>query len=329
MCSHLSGRSIKCKVNSKRTRQWLGAFLFLGFVSACTTPRQTLELSHNPPAIQPRQELSDTPFFPQTEYHCGPAALASVMQYRDIVILPEQIAPMIYTPGLKGALQVEVVAATRRFDLLPVVLDGKFDSLLREVEAGNPVLVLQNLGLDAYPFWHYAVVVGYDLDAQTIVLRSGTHKRLERPFDNFERTWARAGNWALVIVKPQQIPITANVEDYLSTVLAIEQAGRSKPANAAYASASRRWPDNLLALTGLGNTTYALSDYAAAERVYRQALVLAPQSHQIWNNLAYALAQQGKAEESMQAVQRALQLSPDNANYQQSVEELQQLLRFE
>ncbi len=307
----------------------MGAFLLLSLVSACTTPRQTLELRNNPPAIQPRQELTHTPFFPQTEYHCGPAALASVIQYRDIAVSPEQITPMIYTPGLKGALQVEVIAATRRFDLLPVVLDGRLDSLLREVEAGNPVLVLQNLGLDAYPFWHYAVAVGYDLEAQTIVLRSGTHKRLERPFDNFERTWARAGHWALVIVKPQQIPITADAERYLSTALEVEQTGQIESANSAYASASQRWPDNLLALTGLGNTAYALNDYVAAERVYRQALVLSPQSHQIWNNLAYALARQSKAEESMQAVWQAMLLSPHNANYRESAEELKHLLGVE
>ncbi|MCP3687116.1 MAG: PA2778 family cysteine peptidase, partial [Gammaproteobacteria bacterium] len=227
-------------------------------------------------------------------------------------------------PGLEGSLQAEIVAATRRFDLLPVVHNGRLDSLLHEIEAGNPVLVLQNLGLDTYPFWHYAVVVGYDLAAQTIVLRSGTHKRLERPFGNFERSWARAGNWALVIVRPQQIPATADAEHYLSAALALEQAGRNKPANAAYASASRRWPDNLLALTGLGNTEYALHDYASAEQVYRQALELSPQSHQVWNNLAYALAQQGKTDEAMQAVHEALLLSPGSKNYRDSAAELKQ-----
>ncbi|MCP4235716.1 MAG: PA2778 family cysteine peptidase, partial [Aestuariibacter sp.] len=240
-----------------RTWRLSGALLLLGLVSACTTPRQTLELRNNPPAIQARHELIDTAFFPQTENHCGPAALASVIRYRDIDVSPEQISPMVYTPGLEGSLQAEIVAATRRFDLLPVVHNGRLDSLLHEIEAGNPVLVLQNLGFDTYPFWHYAVVVGYDLATQTIVLRSGRYKRLERPFDNFERSWARAENWALVIVRPQQIPATADAEHYLSAALALEQAGRNKPANAAYASASRRWPDNLLALTGLGNTEYA------------------------------------------------------------------------
>jgi hypothetical protein len=36
---------------------------------------------------------------------------------------------------------------------------------LREVAAGNPVLVLQNLSFAWAPVWHYAVVMGYDADA--------------------------------------------------------------------------------------------------------------------------------------------------------------------
>jgi hypothetical protein len=171
MCSRLFDPQIKTHLDLKRARHWLGAFLLLGMISACSTPQQTLGIRNNPPNITPVRELVNTPFFPQTEYHCGPAALATVIQFNEISTTPEQILPLVYTPGLQGALQIEVVAAARRFNLLPVKLDGKLESLLREIDAGNPVLVLQNLGLESIPFWHYAVVVGYDLDNQSIVLR--------------------------------------------------------------------------------------------------------------------------------------------------------------
>ncbi len=164
MYSRLFARPIKTNSNKQRALHWLSAFFFLLAVSGCASiPQQTFELGQNPPDIRPQHELTQTPFFPQIEYHCGPAALATVVQFREQSALPEDIVPMIYIPGLKGALQIEMVAATRRFGLLPVALDGKLKSLLREVEAGNPVLVLQNLELDSYSFWHYAVVVGYDL----------------------------------------------------------------------------------------------------------------------------------------------------------------------
>ena len=316
----------KITLIAKSTRHWLGAFLFLGLLSACSTPQQTLELRTNPPDIKPRHELTPSAFFPQTEHHCGPAALATVVDYLGVNATPEQIVPMIYTPGLQGSLQIEVVAATRRFDLLPVKLDGRLASLLREVEAGNPVLVLQNLGLDSYPFWHYAVVVGYDLEEQSIILRSGKEKRLLRPFSNFERTWKRSDHWGLVIVDPHHIPRTADERSYLETVLELEQTGRIQSANAAYATASRQWPDSVLALLGLGNTSFTLQNFELSEQAFQNAIELSPNSHQLWNNLAYAQAKLGNQADALAAINRALELSPENPDYLHSLQELKQIL---
>ena len=326
MYSRLSDLKIKSHPYPRRARKILGAFLLLGLIAACGTPKQTLEIRDNPPDISSLREIIETPFYPQTEYHCGPAALATVIQYQGISASPEEIDPLIYTPGLKGALQIEVVAATRQYDLLPVKLDGKLESLLREIDAGNPVLVLQNLGLDSIPFWHYAVVVGYDLDAQTLVLRSGTEKRLVRPFDNFERTWQRGDYWALVIVPPERIPVTASAEGYLKAVIELEQTGHVQAANLGYHSATKRWPKNVLALIGLGNSAYALNKFANSEQAYQQALGLSPENHQLWNNLAYAQAQLGKQDLSMASINKALELAPDNGNYRLSMIELKRLL---
>ncbi len=322
MYSRLFDLKIKSRPYLESAHRLLGAFLMLSLIAACSTPQQTLDIRNNPPDISSHRELIEAPFFPQTEYHCGPAALATVVQYHGISTNPEEIVPLIYTPGLKGALQIEVVAATRQFDLLPVKLDGKFDSLLREIDAGNPVLVLQNLGLDSIPFWHYAVVVGYDLDAQTLVLRSGTEKRLTRPFDNFERTWQRGDYWALVIVPPERIPVTVSAETYLQAVVELEQIGRVQAANLAFSSAIKKWPENVLAYTGLANSAFAMGNFLMAEQAYQQALALTPNSHQLWNNLAYAQAKLGRHNESLKSVNKALVLSPENPNYLDSLREL-------
>ena len=59
-----------------------------------------------------------------------------------------------------------MIAATRGYDRLAVVLDSSLDVVLREVSAGIPVLVLQNLGVASLPLWHYAVVVGFDSESR-------------------------------------------------------------------------------------------------------------------------------------------------------------------
>ena len=310
------------KFVNRRARSIACTLVFLAFLGGCATSPQTRSLLDNPPDVPPRVELTEVPFFPQQDYHCGPASLASIISYRGTAVEPEQIVPLIYVPDLKGSLQAEVIAATRQFELLPVQLDGTLESLLREIAAGNPVFVLQNLGLDLVPVWHYEVVVGYDFDQRIMIMRSGTRPRVSRSFALFEKTWRRAGHWALAIVPPDTIPRTASAGAYLEAVIGLEQVGQTSTAHRAYTTALRRWPESLLAHSGLGNSAYAMGEYAEAESAYRAALQIDPEKAGVWNNLAYALAQQGRHEASIEAINRALELDPGNQNFKASLHEL-------
>lgn len=306
----------------KRARLVACTLTLLVCLGGCATSPQTRLLLDSPPDIPPRVELTEVPFFPQLEYHCGPASLASIISYRGIPVEPDQIVKLIYVPELKGSLQAEVVAATRQFELLPVQLDGTLESLLREIAAGNPIFVLQNLGLDLVPVWHYEVVVGYDFDERIMIMRSGTKPRVYRSFALFEKTWQRAGHWALAIVPSNSIPQTASANAYLDAVVGLEQVGRIDTAFNGYDTALRRWPENLLAHIGRGNSAYAKGEYAVAQSAYRDALQIDPEKAEAWNNLAYALAQLGQHEASLDAINRALALDPDNQNFKDSLTEL-------
>ena len=306
----------------RRARRLACTFVFTLSLGACATSPQTRLLLENPPNIEAAVELTGVPFFPQQEYHCGPAALAGIVNYRGIATHPDDIAGMVYVPELKGSLQVEIVAATRQFGLLAVQLDGRIESLLRELQAGNPIFVLQNLAIEAYPIWHYEILIGYDMEQRHMILRSGVNRRITRSFALFEKTWQRADHWALAIVDPDSIPATASMEAYLAAVIDLEQVGQAERARQGYATALRRWPGNLLALGGLGNSAYAVGDYSAAESAYREALEVDPENAGLWNNLAYALAKLGRREASLAAIARALELAPDDAGYQDSQREL-------
>jgi tetratricopeptide (TPR) repeat protein len=310
------------KIDIRRAGRLACALFLLLILGGCASSPQTRLLLKEPPDIPPRVELDQVPFYPQLEYHCGPAALAGIMNYRGISVQPDQIAELVYVPELKGSLQVEVVAAARQFDLLPVQLDGRLESLLREVAAGNPVFVLQNLGLDVYPVWHYEILIGYDFESREMILRSGSRRRVGRSFKLFEKTWQRAGHWALALTPPDSIPASASAGNYLEAVIGMEQVGRTATAHAAYLTARRRWPDNWLTHSGVGNTAYALGEFASAEAAYRHALSLQPERAEVWNNLAYALKQQGRHEASMEAIRRALEIDPESQNLQDSLNEL-------
>ncbi len=168
-----------------------GALLLLAVLAGCATPQVAALLARVPGELPQRAELSSTPFFPQEAHQCGPAALATVLSHEGVQVTPETLSDYLYLPARAGSLQAEMLGSTRRNGFVAYPLSGRLDDVLREVSAGTPVVVFQNLAFSIFPLWHYAVVIGYDLPANELVLRSGVTRRLTMSLNVFERTWAR------------------------------------------------------------------------------------------------------------------------------------------
>jgi tetratricopeptide (TPR) repeat protein len=220
---------------------------------------------------------------------------------------PQKLVDMIYLPARKGALQPELLGATRRYGLVPYQIKPDLETILREVAHGNPVLVLQNMRLKVLPQWHYAVAVGYDLSKQEIVLRSGDYERYTQSFSRFERTWADGGYWGLTVLPPTMLPVTAEEQRYLTAVSALERVSPGA-AEQAYRTALNRWTQSLGAQMGLGNIAYARKDLPTAEAQYKNALEQHPDAADAWNNLAQILFEQGKKAEAVAAAEKAVGL---------------------
>jgi tetratricopeptide (TPR) repeat protein len=170
------------------------------------------------------------------------------------------------------------------------------------------VIVLQNLALDWYPVWHYAVAIGYDLRNQHITLRSGEERRLKMSLNTFEHTWRRGGYWAMLALPPRRLPASVAAVDYLSAVARLEKAGPLASARGAYERSLERWPDDLMALMGLGNTAYRGGDFEAAEQAFRRAALVHPRSAAAHNNLAHTLADLDRHEEALAEARLAVGL---------------------
>lgn len=260
-----------------------------------------------------RVELADVPFFPQDAFQCGPAALATVLNHAGAPVTPEALVPKVYLPERRGSLQAELMAATRSHERLPYILEPTTQDLLAQVAAGRPVLVLQNLGLDALPAWHFAVVAGYDAERNTLLLRSGTRERLEMDLRRFDRTWARAQRWAMVALMPGELPANADVERYMTAAAGLEATGRLEAAAEAYRAAQARWPRSAWPWLGLANVDYAGGRFVAAEVGYEAALERDPLNIVARNNLADLLATRGCIEAAHAHIVRAGELAAGTA----------------
>ncbi len=306
-----------------KSGQFLACLLCIHGCSTAYQSRQTW--TDTPDNLPPAVELSQTPFFPQTEHQCGPAALATVLQPHHVDVSPQTLSSQLYIPAREGSLQVEMAVTARRYGMLPYPLNPEFADLLAEIAAGHPVLVLQNLRFDWWPQWHYAVVIGYDMTSNELTLRSGTTKRWQTTFANFERTWKRADNWALVIVPAGEMPATASITAYLKTAYAFEQTGLDLQALDAYRAAAKTWPDDTSSWQALGNMAYKAGNYDEAVSALLKASSLGPDDIVAWNNLAYALHMKGCTEQALQSLQCAFRLSTDDENIRHSEQEIRDM----
>ncbi|MCH8958784.1 MAG: PA2778 family cysteine peptidase [Proteobacteria bacterium] len=254
-------------------------------------------------------EWQDTPFFPQEEYQCGPAALATLLSSSGRSVRPEELVARVYVPGKRGSFQSELLAATRSYERMPYVIPPEISALLAELADGRTVLVFQNLGARLLPVWHYAVVIGFSLEKDRIILRSGTSKRLEQSARRFLKTWKRGEYWGMVALAPGELPATGDISRYLKAVAAAESSGQLNLAISSYQAALDRWPDNSTALFGLGNSFFKSGNFSQAEQSYRKLLQTNPDHTATRNNLAQMLADQGRCREARQIIDEALSSS--------------------
>ena len=301
----------------------VGVFIFL--LAACSTPQTKALRTSTPEGLAVRAELSKVVFYPQEENQCGPASLAMVMQNEGLSIEPVQLKDQLYIPDKQGSLQVEMLATARRHGLLAYLLKPELHDVLAEIDAGNPVIVLQNLGLNWYPLWHYAVVIGYDLDKEEVILRSGLNQRLAMPFTTFEHTWARSKYWAMLALQPTRLPQTASPENTIQSIAALEHSSPGIDLWPAYETALQRWPNILVVQIAAGNNTYSLGNLNLAEQIFNKATRDHPDSAAAYNNLAQTLSDQNKHAAALQAIHRALEIGgPLTPIMQKTLSEIEQ-----
>jgi ABC-type bacteriocin/lantibiotic exporter with double-glycine peptidase domain len=262
--------------------------LSLFFLAGCATQTPQVERLLSATSQMPRAfEIPAVPYVAQSAGHCGPATLSMVASWAHHDVPLEQLIQQVYTPGMEGSLQTDMISAARRQGLMAVPLQG-FTNLLTEVSAGHPVIVFENLALSWMPQWHYAVVYGYDLDKQTVLMHSGPEKGKVWDIRKFERSWRLGDYWGLVVLPSSQLAATATELGLVKSAASLEQMGFLEQAEDAYETILNKWPQSLAALIGAGNIQYAKKDYRASEKYLLLATKFHPESAAARHNLEVA-----------------------------------------
>ncbi|MEM9787843.1 MAG: PA2778 family cysteine peptidase, partial [Pseudomonadota bacterium] len=263
--------------------RWAARLAVIGWLAACAPPFDPEQAVSVP--VPTRAQVSDVPLIQQEAFYCGPASIAMVMQWSGADVSQDDVAALAFSPGAGGTYLADMLGSSRRLGQLAVEI-GNFDQLLSEIDAGHPVIVFQNLGLGIAPVWHYGVVTGYDFVADEIYLNSGQLDQMVMPIATFQRTWTRGDNWGLVILPPDQLPVSVDQPDILSAGAALERVGQFGAAETLYETGAANWPNNWLWQFGLANARYGQRDLRGARSALIAARRIAPDIPEIRANLA-------------------------------------------
>jgi len=138
-------------------------------------------------------------FYPQTEYQCGPASLAAVLNYWGKSVSPEEIAEAIYLPRLKGSLNLDLWRYAADQGLDARIHQGSLQELEVELLQNRPVIAFLNLGYRFYPVGHFLVVVGLDPQREAVIVHSGKEKNKRMSYKKFLTAWEKTQYWSLLI----------------------------------------------------------------------------------------------------------------------------------
>ncbi|MBI5056912.1 MAG: peptidase C39 family protein [Nitrospirae bacterium] len=165
-------------------------FLVLSLLLSCAAGRDIRQSADD-------RVISNVPFYPQEDYQCGPSSLAAILNYRGLNVTPHEIAEEVYSKSARGTLNMDMILYAERKGFKADQYEGSIEDIKKNIDAGNPLIVMVDYGIWVYQKNHFMVVTGYNENG--ITANSGKERRKFIPLNNFLRSWERTKFWTLLI----------------------------------------------------------------------------------------------------------------------------------
>ena len=143
--------------------------------------------------------IENVPFYPQEKNNCGPASLASVLNYWGIHVTPEQIEDDIFSESVSGTLTIDMVLYAQSKGLHAQQYKGTLDLLKKHIDSDSPIIILVDSGIYPIQMNHFLVVIGYRDDA--LIINSGNKREKLVKERDFMKAWKKTDYWTLLITR--------------------------------------------------------------------------------------------------------------------------------
>ncbi len=166
--------------------------------------------------FQPRGDevfLPGIPVYEQTGSNCGPATLASLLNYYGDAVNPDSIEAATHRDAIEGTLTLDILAFAKSRGFDSRIYRSSKDDLLHHIDISIPLICMIETD-DPNPFGpiaraitgekpdkHYVLVIGYSSQTSTIIAHTGRAypQRIKMP--DFLAAWRKTDFVAIEIVK--------------------------------------------------------------------------------------------------------------------------------
>lgn len=283
-------------------------------------------MSSRPRSAQPSsaaQIIADVPVRTWGDNTCGSAALSAVLNHFGDPVTEHQLDATLDKGLHGGVVSIDLLLEARRRGFDAKLTPGSEELLSEAITRGAPAILLVrviNLPGKRGDFYHYVVADGYDPERHLFRTQFGDGKLRWIHLASIDRAWA-AGGRAMLVVNGKSAT-AATTEETLRRAVSLEENGDRAAAIGIYRELLQR-DDSPLIWTDLANALTADGNFSEAEKAYRRAIELAPESRDALNNFAWLLFQQKRLDEAKALALRAVAVNgPDPYAAQETLGEI-------
>jgi tetratricopeptide (TPR) repeat protein len=216
----------------------------------------------------------EVPFVAQRKDTCGAAALAMVLRYWGDDATHDDVARTLLTPELHGIAGSRLAEFARGRGMEAVAYKGDMANLREFVGKGRPLIVAWDMGRGRY---HDVVVVGFDDERGAVLVHNpaeGASRAVEKRA--FEKRWAGAGYWTLLVARDRAVAAPATYEELVARGVAAGRSGSHAEAEDALQRAIAAAPSRPEARVELAGLRFLEKKYEDAAAGFASALIYQP-----------------------------------------------------
>ncbi len=243
----------------------------------------------------------------QSAYQCGPASLASVMNYWRRDVSADEITRALYKPGMRGILNFMLAQYAGEHGFWTEIRESDEEELKTWIRKKIPPIIMLYTGVWWFERYHFVVLKGFNDKGGIFYANTGEADTHAIAYEEFRKRSKPAGRWCLLVCPAERVDWTLGADEAARLAFFFEKNGQLDLAEDRYRQALEDGGPNDVVRFNLANIYMKKRRFEEAKTIYSELLQKKASWGEVSNNLAWIYLEQGNPSEAAKVVERAFQ----------------------